>query len=85
MEVDNYAVEQKAAATPEEYVFSGSYFHIHEIFDVEDCKTRPSYLKKSVHHRKGKGVVDEGILERLAHLRLLSKMKPKPLTTMTVY
>jgi REP element-mobilizing transposase RayT len=80
LEVDQYAVEEKAASEPEEYVFSGSYFHIHEIFDVEDAKTRGSFLKKLWRHRKKDrflwGKDTEVVVERLESLKKLAKMRP---------
>jgi hypothetical protein len=80
MEIDMYAVKESAAKTPEEYVFSGVYFHIHEIFDVEDAKTRGSYLKMAWRHRRKErrawGKEEVEVVEKLEHLKFLGKMKP---------
>jgi hypothetical protein len=69
-----------AAKTPEEYVFSGVYFHIHEIFDVEDVKTRGSYLKMAWRHRRKArgewGKEEVAVVNKLEFLKLLGKMKP---------
>jgi hypothetical protein len=80
MEIDMYAVKESAAKTPEEYVFSGVYFHIHEIVEVEDVRTRGSYLRKSWRHRRKErgswGKEEVAVVEKLEHLKLLGKMKP---------
>jgi hypothetical protein len=79
-EIDQYAVDLKAAKTPEEYVFSGVFFHIHEIFDVEDARTRGSYLRKSKRHwRKERGIwgkEEVAVVERLELLKKLAKLRP---------
>jgi hypothetical protein len=79
-EIDMYVVEENVAKTPEEYVFSGVFFHIHEIFDVEDVKTRGSYLRMSRRHgRKERGIwgkEEVEVVERLERLKVLGKMRP---------